>query len=355
MHKWPAAAAVLGAAVILSASGCGPDAAGPVLMGEVSPVQLRERAWECLTLGVRYPDLATVRVQSIEALQEVGGPDALPWIRQALHDEVPAVRFAAAMALGTARDKVAEPAIRKLAASGTPTDRVGAAFALHRLGYRQYSAELAHFLSSGKDWEVRRNAALALGRLEDPGAMKLLYRAMRERDLGLRLNTLEALALLGSDEARTTLYAQAYAGLGAEETFAVQALAQTRDPKYKDLFAERMKTSAHQETRLAAARGLGLLGDASGFDLAMRATRFTATKGEKHDPAPNKTLRVRQLAVHALGAIRDKRALPRLQELLNTEGEPRLQVAAAKAILEIVAASPLAGKPLPAPPPADGP
>jgi HEAT repeat protein len=67
----------------------------------------------------------------------------------------------------------------------------------------------------------------------------------------------------------------------------------------------------------------------------MAATNFSSHREVKNDPARNQTLRIRQLAVHALGAMRDKRALGRLAELMNTEGEPRMQVAAAKAILEI--------------------
>ena len=47
-------------------------------------------------------------------------------------------------------------------------------------------------------------------------------------------------------------------------------------------------------------------------------------------------MRVRQLAAMALGAIGDHRALPALRRRLNDPSDPRVQVYAANAILEIL-------------------
>ena len=299
-------------------------------------IELRERAVECLKRGVSYEYLATVRVQAIEALQERGGEAALPWIRQTLRDEVPAIRFAALLALGTHRDRVAEPEVRRLLDSEVTSDRLAAIFVLHRLGDTRYTAELASHLLEGDDIAGRRHAALILGLTGEEGAVKLLARAMREADVGLRANALEAMSLLGAEEARATLYANAYSGTGAEETFALTVLARTRDPRYREMYRQKLESALHLETKLAAARALGMLGDDEGFRTAQEALTYQETRDRRNDPAANRTLRVRQMAALACGAIGDPRALDRLEKMMNDADDPRLQVAAAKAILDIL-------------------
>ena len=130
---------------------------------------LRERALECLKLGISYEYLPTVRAYVVEALQETTGDEALPWMRHALLDEHPAVRFAAGVALGTRRDELAAPMIRKMLHSDQSSDRIAACFALYRLGEAERAADLATYLLDDVDPAVRANAALVLGRMEEPG------------------------------------------------------------------------------------------------------------------------------------------------------------------------------------------
>ena len=63
---------------------------------------------------------------------------------------------------------------------------------------------------------------------------------------------------------------------------------------------------------------------------------YRATEDPEFDPAANRTLRVRQMAILALGAIGDPAAVPSLASIMNDAADPRLQIAAAKAILEIL-------------------
>ena len=298
--------------------------------------QLRERALDCLKRGVGYEWLPTVRVQSVEALQKTAGEQALPWIRHGLHDEHPAVRFAAALALGQMEDRVAAPAIRKLLDSEVASDRIAAIFALHRLGDVSHTVELASYLLESEDPTNQRHAALVLGRLKEKGAVKLLARSMRSRDTGVRLNALEAMALLGREEARSELYAMAYSGAGSDETFAVTALGELRDASLRGLYEQKLERGLHVETRLAAARALGMLGDRGGADIARESLGYHATKELENDPVENQDLRVRQLAALACGAIGDPQALPKLVRMMDDADDPRLQVAAAAAILQIL-------------------
>ncbi len=306
-------------------------------------VALRRRANECLKQGVRYEFSATARIQAIEALQDCGGEDVIPWIRQALHDEVPAVRFAAMLALGNRQDKVSEPVFRELHESDLMSDRLAAVFALHKLGDASYTGELADSLMNRDDVAGQKHAAMILGRLGEDGAVKLLARQANASDPGLRANVLEALVLLGSKEGQAAVYATAYSGIGAEEAFALTVLGRNPLTEHRDLFYQKLKSAAHIETRLTAARALGNLGDKRGYKTALKALGFTETRGTKNDPAENRTFRVRQLAAIALGAIGDPRALDKLKKVMNTEGEPRLQIAAAKAILDILGDEPPVG------------
>ncbi len=325
------AVTLLGAIAIACLSGC--------VAPQTDPQRIEERAVDCLTRGARYKALPTVRAQAIEALEVHGGEASLPWIRNALHDESPGVRFAACLALGKRGDVVVRPAVQRLLDSDLPSDRIGAIYALHCMGDTRHTHELADYLLNADGIPARANAALVLGRMGGEGTVNLLTRALRDSNPALRANVLEAMALQGSKFARDTLHANAYGGIGAEEAFALNTLANLRDPAYRDVFLLRLETSLHPESRLAAARGLGLLGDPIGFDYALDQLNYRATRDADGDPAANRTFRVRQLAALALGAMGDRRALPALTRMMNDANDPRLQVAAAKALLDILHSS----------------
>ena len=126
-------------------------------------------------------------------------------------------------------------------------------------------------------------------------------------------------------------------GVGSEEVFALNALATAGNPVYQNTFRYKLATAPHIETRLAAARGLGLLGSTEGFEIALRALRRKGPLLEDdRDPPEGQILRRRQLAAAALGAMGQTDALPGLAEMLEESGDPRVQVSAARAILDIL-------------------
>ena len=104
-----------------------------------------------------------------------------------------------------------------------------------------------------------------------------------------------------------------------------------------ETFRYKLATATHLETRLAAARGLGLLQSDAGFEIAMRTLRGDQPiRTDPQDPVEGQMLRTRQLAAAALGAIGRADALPLLAELLDDPRDPRVQVSAARAILDIL-------------------
>ncbi len=304
---------------------------------EVDSAAVSQRAMETLKAAVRYPHNPVVRVEAVEALESGGQAAALPWIRAAMLDDHPAVRFAACTAAGKLKDHISTGALRARVDDDDASVRVAALFALHLLGHQGGTGRIPTYLLNHEDISVRRNAALLLGMLNEPGAIKILARGMKDADPGVREHALEGMARLGNAEAKQELTFMANSGVGSEEVFAVGALVGTGDQAYEDLFRYKLARASHVETQLAAAAGLGRLGHDTGYDLALRCLRKRRiVRRGANDPPDAQRLRARQLALAALGAIGRTDALASLGRLMDQARDPRIQVSAARAILEIV-------------------
>jgi len=304
--------------------------------GTTSRTARGQAAMQCLQRSVSFPDNTVVRVAAVEALESTGRNDVKPWIRTALADKQPAVRFAACLAVGRLRDEPAMAAVKGLVDDPDPSVRVAALFALHRLGDTSRSGHMPAYLLDHPEPMVRRNAALVFGLMDEPGAIKLLARAMKDSDPGVRQHALEAMARLGQEDAQQELSFMANAGVGSDEVFALNALGTTGNRRFADLYEYKLDTGVHVETRLAAARALGRLGKPHGFQEAVSALQSpTPRQTDRDDPPQAQQLRIRQLAAAALGAIGRKEALPILREELAKEDDERVRVSLARAILEI--------------------
>jgi len=308
----------------------------PAVSG-AAPIVLEHRAHGLLQAALRYPHNPIVRVEAVEALQYSGDRNVLPWIRTALLDEHAAVRFAACVAVGVLHDDLADGVLRDLVSDDDDSVKVAALYARHRLGFTHDTGKMAYHLLDHRDATVRRNAALVLGLLGERGAVKVLAKAMRDPDQGVRQHALEAMARLGNREAAQELAFMTNAGVGSEEVFAILSLSSTGDPRYVDTFRYKLATAIHLETKLAAVRALGMLGYDDGFDLAARSLgQKRAAINDPGDPAAGQVLRVRQMAAAALGAIGRDEALAPLQAMMEESADPRVQVSAAGAVLRIL-------------------
>ncbi len=328
---------ILLCAVMLWGTGC---AAPKTNLAVVQKAKLGRQAWECLGLGVRYENNPAVRAQAVEAMRHSEKDEALPWIRSSLLDSHPAVRFAACMAVGELVDEGARHAVVDLLADEDASVRIAAIFAMHRFGDSSRTGKLTKYLLHDADPLVRRNAAMVLGRLRIPSAVMPLAQAMKDSDGGVRNYALEAMALLDNRQAIQELTFMANTGVGAEEVFAVQALATTRNPRFVELFRYKLGSAVHIETRLAAAKGLGMLGLMDGFEFALQALHPSVPrKYESGDGPGQQQLRTWLLASSALGAMGRAEALSGLADLMAASKDPRVQVSTAQAILQILQAN----------------
>ena len=313
--------------VLAAVVGCRAPAPRPSAVGRT---QLRQQVMDYLSAAVAYPHNPVVRVEAVEALEAIGRDQSKVWIRTSLADEHPAVRFAACVALGRLRDRGAIDALRRCAADEDASVAAAAAFALHRLGDTDRSGLIPSLLVSSKIVAVRRNAALLLGLLGEPSAVQILAGAMRDKEESVRHHVLEALARLGNPEACRELRFMANAGVGAVEVFAINALAATRDQAFVETYQYKLATAPHIETRLAAARALGMLGIDDGYETAVIALggRIKPLEDVK-DPVADQRLRITLLAISALGEIGREEAVALLERQMIESKDPRVQTAAA--------------------------
>jgi HEAT repeat protein len=301
--------------------------------------QVRDEALTCVERGMVYPFDPAVRTQAMEAASRVLGDEGRLRIREGLKDQHPGVRFAAAMALGRLKDTGALPALRALVNDPDPSVKIGAYFALEQmgLGTTEHREEWRDYLRKHESPEVRRNAVLAIGQLKDKAAIPLLRAANNDADEGVRMQALEGLALLGDKDAVTRFTFEAYGGVGYRQPFALMTLGQVPDDRVTPTLRARLGSAPYLEAKLAAARGLGTKGYADGLTLAMQSLGWNKPDRNLPEDRPeNQVMRIRSMAALALGEIGDPQALEKLKKTMENPEDPRVQLAAATAILMIV-------------------
>jgi len=317
----------------------GPGLAGCATAPPVPPdPELRELVTGCINRALNHPFLPEVRAQAMEAAADVLGQKARLHIREGLKDEQPGVRFAACMGLGKVKETASIEVIRPLVNDPDPSVRVGAYFALERMGDWSHREAWAWALRDHEDPVVRRNAALALGHLENKSVMPLLRAAANaDRDDGVRLQALEALALLGDQEAINQFVRDAFGGLGFKQPFALLTLGRVAEPRVLSALRGRLESAPYPEARLAAARGLAMQGYGDGYKLAVQCLNWNQPNEQlPDDPRENQIMRVQSMAALALGEIGDRRALGWLKQRMESSDDPRVQLAGATAILMIL-------------------
>jgi hypothetical protein len=83
-----------------------------------------------------------------------------------------------------------------------------------------------------------------------------------------------------------------------------------------------------------------MLGASEGKALALRSLQSpTVRDNDMNDPPSSQIVRAKVIAAAALGAIGHVDSIGPLRTMLEDSGDPRLQVAAARAILEVLRAN----------------
>ena len=186
--------------------------------------------------------------------------------------------------------------------NGSPKVRAAAAIALGRIQNPGSAPALAQALDD-KSPIVRSEAAFAIGLVGDSTATPaLLLRLRPEVDPTVRESIVTALGMLGARSAGPTLARSMRAPHATERWAAALAAARSRDSSLVEPLSAAAK-DARPEMRWRVAYALGRIGDRQG---APALRKLSTDKVEV----------VRYTAARALGDVRDSSAAPRLVALL---------------------------------------
>ncbi|MFA5865835.1 MAG: HEAT repeat domain-containing protein [Phycisphaerae bacterium] len=310
---------------LLLAMGCSQAPVAP----RAGERELTERSRATL-INFTHAESPLLRSHALEALADSDQASAGKIILEGLNDNYWGVRFTACMAIMKLKYAPAKPLLVKAMNDPNLSVQAAAAGTLHVLGDQRFTSRLGQMLFD-KNPIVRRNAATVLGRMGDPGAVKLLRSALRDDDISLKLQVLEAMTLLGNSRAIRLMINYCRSVYDDECILAMLTLAQARSNEALDQITYVYETSSSQDRlgmRLVAARALAMMGDNRGRNVALSSLQYyTGRLGQ--------AATIRTLAAMALGEMKDKTTLGALEQALSDQ-DPDVQIIAASAILKTV-------------------
>ena len=339
---WRHSEAVIVAICVLAAVGCEPASVTP---GDVSNAIIDART--ALRRAAEDPDGLT-RSHAIEAMAKVMPQESGVLFVQALDDEKPVVRFAAALAVGEtkyapAKDKLVAMANDKKA---EPDKRVLCAviYALDRLGEKSYNYELANLLFDQDSPDARGNAAMVMGKMGEPSAIGPLKTLLvDEKDPAVQLTTYESLAILGDTRSQYLLEAYVRGPFQDLRLEAIPALAKVDSRRASYVLHGLLDNDKNPRVRVAAAWQLAELGEMaeSGYRLSVDAARnpqqitLDAYGGDRTKVKDVEVLSLQRLAAIALGTMKRTEAVGTLHRLLKSP-DGGVRVAAAMAVIKLL-------------------
>lgn len=216
------------------------------------------------------------------------------------------VRKRAAIALGRSQDPDAAPTLVDMLRSGSPAVRVEAAFALGQLAQPNTAGVLLQFLSDEKDLEVRLHLIEALGKVASDSSLDKI------------------------DSTLVALMADDIPIIRAEAALTVGRLAHRRfsRPSWSATLTALLQDD-NEEVRWRSAYALFRLADAASSPALEKAL---------HDRSP----RVQMQAARALGMVNDRQAVPALRQLASTDPDWRVRVNATSALGNLISPGDLA-------------
>jgi HEAT repeat protein len=241
-----------------------------------------------LTELIRGQESGPVRATALEVLAEMGDRDAVPALIDALRDPHEEVRKLAALALGRLRDLRAVEPLLLAASSG-----------------------------EGSTWfqgEVMR----ALAQLGDPRALPAVLRAREAADPFVRKCAAEALGRLGDSQVVPALIEMLADPAREVRLAALNSLATRRDARALEDLVPVLQDEA-EDIREAAADTITAINDRQAVEPLLRVLRAGS------NPA-------RQLAAELLGKLRDDRAEEPLLTALTDDVDPETRELAAWAL-----------------------
>jgi HEAT repeat protein len=286
-------------------------------------------------LGVRAVDIVRegladespiIRSYAIEIVSVTGTKELVPIVVQLLKGDIVEVRFAAALAIGDMRYLAAQNSLRRLLSDTNENIKIGAAYALTRLGKGDFS-DIIRRSTKSKDQVVRANAVMLLGKLGRKGDMQLLYQTLRalDSDDKVKIQAVEALATLGDEKIyQSKCWPLLISKYADDRIMGIKAMGQLGTAEAKNA----IKTMLYDdilEVRLYAASQLGRLGDSSGESEILAYLRQNLQNKEERSLAAD-------TAVTAIGQIGTD-ALSKLLPVFIDSRNKLIRLSAARSVL----------------------
>ncbi len=335
-------------------------------------------------LGGSQEDVA---FKAVQALEVVGGPEAMAALRECLKtDGNPFVKAQIVVSLHHLGDASGIPQVE--AALGDSTDllrRSSGASALGKVGDRAAIPRLSAMLLKDPEFMPRSSAAAGLGMLRDASALPALAQALREdSEPVVRISAVEAMTRIGGPEAVSlvedallnqtnyqvrkslitaledlkggraifpTLRARfAQTGNTVERMLAAEALGRLGDREAIPVLKSVLQADADEVVRLGAGEALARLGEAQAMMAAVqgilvghdndsfqnRAAEILAAYGDESVQATFRRMiawdgspELRRLCARGLGRGADRSNIIPLEKALENDGDENVRITAA--------------------------
>ena len=233
---------------------------------------------EMLLYQLKHDDDVTGRMQAAEGLAKLGTLDVIEALKgTVLEDKFWGVQAAVAKALGTIRSSAARDALIEALIVKHPKARRSVVRALGEFKDEKAASALLKILERDESYFVEAEAALALGKTKSPKAFEALQKALEK------------------DSFDEVIRAHVFQGFG-----------ELRDTRALPLAMEWAKYGKPSQVRQAAVIALGKLGEGK-REILEHLTELL----------DDKDLWVRLAAIDALKELKDDRAIPALERVIE--------------------------------------
>jgi len=276
-----------------------------------------------------------IRANAIETVAVTRQMQLMPKVQRMLGDDYVPVRFAAALAIGDTEYYLAKNMLQRLTQVADENTKIAAAYALYKLGYKQYLEPIRQAATS-QDQTVRANAVMLLGKAGDQSVLKLLYWAKDDDDSEpkVRYQAAESIAELGDTEIVPKLWTLLVSKFVENKIIGIRAMGALGTAQAKEALLTKLDDDI-LEVRLTAAEQLAALGDNSGEQIVLSVFEEHLTAGL--DEAGRERIMV--LTALAIGRLGTPKTIHYLPELIKDDSA-LVRLAAARAVLQIMEKKP---------------
>ena len=276
-------------------------------------------------------DNPLIRVNAIEVVATTKQIRLMPKVQRLLKDKFVPVRFAAALAVGDLQYSLAKSEVAPLLQDENENVKIATAYAMSRLGSPD-SFQLLRKAIASNDQTVRANAALLLGKSGDKTVLKFLYWTLQREDSDdrVRLQTAEAIAMLGDERIFPKLWAMLISTYADDRIMGIRAMGALATVQARNALITMLDDDI-LEVRLTAAEQLGMFASSAGELEVLDVF----TKNLTADLNKMGLERVNVLTALAIGQIGTPQLTNFLPQLLKNQSK-FVRIAAAKAVFQCI-------------------